>query len=94
MRDVFRVRRVAIVIVALFFLMPAVAATAAEAGRTMLAQRGGDTVTPLRFLTREQVQCQEACRTRASQCHARSPSRPSKEACENTGTRCVEDCVK
>ena len=66
---------------------------AAEREGTRFAQRGGDTVTPLRFLTREQVQCQDACRTRASQCHGRASTRPGKEACENTGMRCVENCT-
>ena len=74
-------------------LLAPTTAFAGEREGTKFAQRGGDTVTPLRFLTREQVQCQDACRTRASQCHGRASTRPAKEACENTGMRCVENCA-
>jgi hypothetical protein len=80
----------AVVVVAL----SAATASATEERPTVLAQRGGDNVTPLRFLTREQIACQDACRARASQCHARAPSPRSKEACENAGIRCSEDCIK
>ncbi len=77
-----------------FLLIPAATMSAVAAERTQLAQRGGDNVTPLRFLTREQLACQDACRTRTSQCHARVQSGRSKEGCEHIGMRCVENCTR
>ena len=81
-------------VTAIVLLTGGAPADAAERDGLRLAQRQQDQVTPLRFLTPGEERCQEACTQRAQQCHARAPSLRSKEACENQGITCQEDCLK